>query len=275
MYYIKQTLLLIPCFFTILGGYCLLIEFFTFLDYQACIPSRKLSLIIVFCLSGIYWFFNKRHKSRIELKVNANRTKISIYFGDLFTQQGWKVIAVNEYFDHLVDDIHVARKSLHGKVLQLYWAGNSEQWYASIIKTLKEDSIHGSPEKRQNGNNPKFPIGTTATLKIQNDKFLFFVLSNTNPQNCEAKASFHSLCQAIQACLDKARSVCAGIPLNIPLIGAGLSRTGLSYYMLINIILSIVIECSQQNGITSQINIVLPKHLRQEIDLNIIKQSWR
>ena len=101
------------------------------------------------------------------------------------------------------------------------------------------------------------------------------MLSNTNPQNCEAKASFHSLCQAIQACLDKARSVCAGIPLNIPLIGAGLSRTGLSYYMLINIILSIVIECSQQNGITSQINIVLPKHLRQEIDLNIIKQSWR
>jgi len=274
MYYIKQIFLLIPCFFTVLGGYCLLIEFLTILDLQSYIPSRTLSILVVCCLSGAYWFFCKKHKSRIGLKINANRTEISVYFGDLFKQQGWKAIAVNEYFDHLLDDMHVAKKSLHGKALQLYWANNAEQWYTSIIDFLCRHSISGSPVKRECGNSLQFPIGTTAALNHQNNKFLFFALSYTNIKNYEAQASLQSLCEALKGCLNRARSVCAGEPLNLPLIGSGLSRTGLSYYMLINIILSIVIESSKEKEITSEINIVLPKDLRHEIDLNVIQQTW-
>ena len=71
-----------------------------------------------------------------------------------------------------------------------------------------------------------------------------------------------------------ARSVCADEPLNIPLMGSGLSRVGIKGNILIHLILTAIIEETKINKVTSEIRIVLPEDKASEICLNTLQKDW-
>lgn len=275
MYYFKQFIKWLLSFFTVIGVICALHEFIGLTSWKVpnCIQENILLFSII--ISTIYWYQNNKQKLKITKKINANRTKLTIMFGDLFTQTGWKVIGVNEYFDNKVDNSHVAEKSLHGQVLSNYWKNNEEQWYREVIEQANKQNIALPSVNRKSGKNIKFPIGTVIPIQQANNRFLFVSLSHTNINSLEAYSSIESLFISVQKVYQSARSVCASEPLNIPLLGAGLSRTGLSVYVIIDIIILLAIEETKKRGITQEINIIIPKHLHNEIDLDVIEKSWR
>jgi len=100
----------------------------------------------------------------VEITSNAIDATITIIFGDLFAQDGCKVVSVNDFFDSAVDDRHVASKSLHGLMLTRCWARSKANWDDQVERELAgipptEDVARPSPGKPK-----RYAIGTTASV---------------------------------------------------------------------------------------------------------------
>ena len=226
--------------------------------------------IIWLIIDGIW--FSGFLKHSIEIKSNGFDTRIVIKFGDIFQEEGWRAIAVNDFFDSIVDDRFVSSKSLHGILLQKYWAGNIDDWNRQVDQQLTDTPF--SSEDRSEGNQKRFTLGTTAAVRKDGNKFLCVALSRTDISNQEAKASSSDLHQAVRGLLQKARSVCGDEPLSIPLMGSGLSRVGIKNNILVDLILTAIFEETKNNKVTSEIRIVLPKDKASEINLASLQKDW-
>ncbi|NOT02162.1 MAG: hypothetical protein HOP29_16250 [Phycisphaerales bacterium] len=229
---------------------------------------------IWFAVDG--WCVTGFLKRTIEITSNAFDTPITIMFGDVFAQEGYKAVSVNEFFDSAVDEMHVAGNSLHGLMLTQYWAGNTADWDKQVAQNLANtppvDAVGTRPAP---GKPNRYAIGTTASVSRNGHGFLCVVLTKTCTTSIEASASSDDLQHAVRGLLTKARSVCSGNPLNIPLLGSGLARTGIKPNILVDLILLAIFEESRTRKITNHIRIVLPKAMRRRIDLTTIQKDWR
>ena len=82
-------------------------------------PNQSLWLILLILLGGfaivflctLFLYLAMRHKG---YKTKVNGKPVSIIVGDLFKQEGFKVIPFNERFDTKVDDVIIAHRTLNG-----------------------------------------------------------------------------------------------------------------------------------------------------------------
>ncbi|MAX37951.1 MAG: hypothetical protein CME33_15455 [Gimesia sp.] len=244
------------------------ITFFGFLSLSIVLA------IIWFLING--FFFSGFLKNSLVIKSNGFDTKIHILFGDLFKQDGWSMIAVNEYFDSKVDEKHVASNSLHGVMLSRYWAGNTEDFDKQVqtelraVKPLKSNS-----KSTKSGNTVKYPVGTTAAVNQGEQKFLCVVLTKTDPTTLKVSADSLALHKSLRGGLCKARTICAGKPLNIPLIGSGIAGTGIKTNIIVDLILLAIFEETKSQKITNEIRIILPIQKKKDIDLVTLQKDWQ
>ena len=226
--------------------------------------------LLVFVVDG--HFVGGFLKSKLVISSNSFDTRIMIKFGNIFDQDGVKAIAVNNFFDSIVDDALVSRRSLHGEVIERYWRGNSAQWQKDIYDDLGDRKFENIP--RENGNRRRYQIGTTARATAQDEEFLFVALGETNPDDNVANATAASLISSVRELLVRARAVCANRPLNLPLMGSGLSRVGGKNAVLVDLILTAIFEETKANKVADSIVLVLPVDKRSEIDLGETQRSW-
>lgn len=73
-------------------------------------------ILLVICY--IYIWYKSNNINNLELNIEGS--PLEIKFGDLFEEDGLKVIAFNEYFDTQVDNIIIARNSLNGFFIENY-----------------------------------------------------------------------------------------------------------------------------------------------------------
>lgn len=227
--------------------------------------------LIFYLIDGIYWRGFLRASITLKNKT-FDGTEVQIKFGDFFEHDGYHVVAVNEFFDSEVDDRHVAESSLHGQMIKKYWT-SSQDWYDQITKSVshsKIETISRIPPARCD----RYPIATTSVVQSSGKKFICVALSHTNLENLQAKAYFDDLLQTLEATLECGRSVCANKPLNFPIIGGSLSRTGISRNMLLNILLMKIFEESKKAHVTNKIRIILPYQDFSRYNLNTIKSEW-
>jgi len=84
------------------------------------ISLSLLQFIAVVLIPGVVWFlvngfwFSGFLKSEVKIPNSVNGTEITVKFGDIFKENGWKAVAVNDFFDNRVDEDLVSSKSLHG-----------------------------------------------------------------------------------------------------------------------------------------------------------------
>lgn len=277
-YLLKKTAWYYPrSFFAALGAIWLFVEPVLGLTGNTVDLSYG-ELILYAFLAGLVWLFidgiwiSGFYRTDINIKSSGFDTNINVKFGDLFEQDGWMAIAVNDFFDSQVDEEHISSKSLHGILLKKYWGGNIADWDAQVSKQLS--SMMPEVVERNSGKKDKFPIGTTAAVYKDGVKFLCVVLTNTCTNTLQTSANSSELNKAIRGCLAKARSVCAGESLNIPLMGSGLARIGIKSNILVDLILTAVFEETKGGKITNEIRIILPWNKISEINLVTLKKNW-
>jgi len=237
-------------------------------------------LLFIALILAVIWFLVNGYyidgflKQTIVLSSNAFDTKIVIKFGDLFSQDGWKAIPVNEFFDSIVDGRHVSSKSLHGILINKYWNGETEDWDQQVKNSLSGSNlIEDVP--RNSGNTQKYAIGSTAVVRKNNNCFFCVALTKTNTNTLQASATPSELHQSLIGLLVKAREFCSGSPLNIPLFGSGLARTNIRPNIIVNLILLAIFEESKKEKITDEIRIIIPKSKKKDVDLSTIYKNWR
>lgn len=74
-----------------------------------------LVLFLTLVLVYLCMWYNANNQS--ETTININNSKLVIKIGDIFQEQGLKVIAFNEYFDTTVDNIIISENTINGKFI--------------------------------------------------------------------------------------------------------------------------------------------------------------
>ncbi len=240
------------------------------------IPGVKiegpLPLIIVICVSVFYGLKKVWKPSRIEIKVANSNTTIEVLFGDLFEQDGIRAIAVNEFFDSKLGK-PVSDNSLHGIFLKKCFGGHPESFDKQVDEQLKE--IKSSEIKKVEGKTKYFPIGTIALITVDQDKYLAFAFSKTEPDTCKAYADVTMMWVALHQLWQRARNESSGHPLNLPLVGSGLSGLGLPTRDLLNLIILSAITETKAKQVTNRIRIVLRRDRFEELDLRDVEEHWK
>jgi hypothetical protein len=216
--------------------------------------------------------------SEIIRSISLSGASVEICKGDILEEDGWRVIAVNEYFDCIVDGMVVAPTSLHGKVLAEFSADELNEWNQKVAgelegrgKPLQSSQVRRNPQSKS----IQYPIGSTVAMKKNGHKFLFVALTHTNLTTDQVSAEPSDLSLAIKGVLQEARKYCGGEPLVMPLMGSGLGRVKMYPNMLLHYIIQAVIEECSTEKITENIKIVIhPKNFKQ-IDLSIVSKFWR
>lgn len=209
--------------------------------------------------------------SKISMPIAHTNTCFEILFGDLFQQPGIRAIAVTEYFDSQIGR-PVSDKSLHGMLIQNVLGGHTEAFDKSVNEELR--GIEGQTTAKKEGKNKAFPIGTTALIPFNQDRYLLFALTRADVENCKADADVADMWKALHAMWQRARIESGGHDVNLPLVGGGLSGIGLPARDLLNLLILSAITETKSKEITQTIRIVLHRNLLAQIDLREVKKYW-
>lgn len=208
------------------------------------------------------------YKSRLVLIINSK--KVNIYFGDIFETNGLKLIPFNEYFDTLVDDLIISKKSLNGKFIEKFYS-DVTQLDSYISEALKLKS-HELNSNRSKGKKEKYALGTT--IEIEHE-YLLSAFTHFDERN-RAFLDKGEYLQYLNNMWDEVNVIYASRNINIPLIGSGITRVGASMTLqdyLEQILFSIKFSNIKMDH-TSCINIILNESIKDEINLFNIKNNF-
>lgn len=226
------------------------------------------AIVFVSAVIGLLRCWPRKH---VKLQVPASDSLIEIRFGNIFNSEGVIVIPVNEYFDGLLGD-HVSENSLHGTFIKDVLGGQSSAFFELTSAAL--ESVEAEEVERKSGRNKKYPIGTVASLDVNENRFLLAALSRTDIETLKASATVHELWDCLAGIWWAVRTYSNGNYVSIPLLGSGLSGVGLPPKNLVELILTSFLYYTKKEKITDKVTLVLHTKLKREIDLETIKRSW-
>lgn len=183
------------------------------------------ALIFVVLLITIFLFMWLSANKVENAELYINQTKVNIKIGDIFAQkqETLKVIGVNDFYDTIADDRIIAKNSLHGKFLKLVEnekVGNLE----SLEKAITGDEIlnqfvNCEEKSRKRGRTKRYQLGSV----LEYESYVLTASTKFNEYN-EAFLSAEEYTNFLMSFWKNIDSVYAGKTINIPLMGAGITR---------------------------------------------------
>lgn len=251
------------------------------LDTDEYLKTHTFVLGVVLLIASAFWgiCFLLFKKKQIRLSINK-RTKLSIHYGDLFNENGIRVIPVNEYFDtHLGDGI-IAPNTIHGKFLvrlkpHITELKNMIDAQLALKETLppnrKRTLVEGLPQKR-------YPLGTTIRITINNQTYLLVAVTRFNAnEHVEVDDSeYMGIMQKMFSSVEQLNNTQI---VNIPLIGGGQAGFNYSNMQLLNMMAQAAC-LTDRLAVVNGINIILynSQSIKDSINLNVIKtlfENWK
>ena len=214
--------------------------------------------------------FVANKKARVTLKIN--NSKVNVFFGDIFSQKGYKIIAFNEYFDTIVDDRLISENSLNGQYIKKYVPDVAELDKLIIRdRHIKEPLYSVTNASKKYGKRTKYHLGVIC----KNGDYFLLAFSHFDEQN----RAYLSL-QEYTACLMKMWSeidaLYGGKTVSIPLLGSGITRfrdCEMTNQELLEIILWTLKISKVKFTYPSTMNIVLSESCKGKIDLYSLKEE--
>ena len=100
------------------------------------------------------------------ITINIDGSTVNIKSGDLFEEQGFKVIPFNEYFDTQVDDKIIANSSLNGIFIKKYLKWTEEELDTYINEnTYDKDILNSNSNRKFGGKIKQFKLSTIIVYK--------------------------------------------------------------------------------------------------------------
>jgi len=171
-------------------------------------------LIILYCT--LWWFSNKK----THINLNIEGSPVEIKFGDIFKEEGLKVIAFNEYFDTLVDNKVIAENTLNGFFIKNFIENVSlfdEQIYNDLHL---QEKVIGTNENRLLGKKTKYKLGSIFKYESQ---YLLTAFSRFDDKN-RAHLSMQDYISCLLEFWNEIDIIYAGRTIVIPLLGSGITR---------------------------------------------------
>lgn len=187
------------------------------------IPDKyKIAAGIAFALlhAALYvgiWIWSNKLQN-VSLEIEGSTVKIKV--GDIFQQDGFKVIAFNEHFDTLVDDKIIAKRSLNGIFIENH-AGVSIAELDQHIERYRfeKDEIEETGVQRLTGKTTKYKIGTICVF----NEFLLAAFAKFDESN-RAVLTMPEYLEFLINFWDRVNKVYAQRSVSTTIFGSGITR---------------------------------------------------
>ncbi|MFP5039941.1 macro domain-containing protein [Parasediminibacterium sp. JCM 36343] len=231
--------------------------FVDILDSFKCLDKKTLSLhwlVPLFLIGIIAVIFTRRPVKKIRYKSPSHDLIIEVCIGDLFKIPGQKIISTNTTFDTDISSGIISINSLQGQFTQKFYPGDLPKLDKEI-----ELGLQGIPYTvitKKSGKTHRYEFGTTIKLKLADQYFYWFAMSDLNESNTatttqmDVNKSLDGLWAFIETKGEKLDTV-------IPLIGSGLGRLTTSRKKLIALIAQSFINASEKRIFSNKLTIVV------------------
>ena len=183
-------------------------------DYKISVGiGIALILLIIYIIKWIIANFQDK------TTLSINNSTMIVKTGDIFEEDGLKVIAFNEYFDTQVDNKIVAENTLNG--IYIKSKVNNVNELDNLIETdvNLHTKIIQNNDSRTNGKKKKYELGTI----FQNNDYLLTAFTKFDNDN----KAYLNMCDYINFLLkfwNEIDIIYAGRSVSIPLLGSGITR---------------------------------------------------
>lgn len=155
---------------------------------------------------------------RDSINLTIRQTLVSVESGDIFEAQGLRVIGCDTHFDTRIDDVVIAKKSLHGQLFLNH--GKIEE----IEKVIEKEALRLGISKNDDGQYD-FPLGTIIRYdsSVDNHTYLMLALTELNA-DYEAHTNMAKFEHMLMKMWKEIDRVYASNDIALPLLGAGIAR---------------------------------------------------
>lgn len=176
--------------------------------------------IFVVCLSILYVGIWHRLNKLQSIELSVEGSTVTVKTGDIFAEDGLKVIAFNEYFDTQVDDKIISSNSLNGRFIKEHLRGSLYELDEHISTYhFEKEEIIGENEERETGKKIKFDLGT---ISVYHD-FLLTAFTHFDQYN-RANLTMPEYLRFLITFWDKVNRVYAQRSVSVPIFGSGITR---------------------------------------------------
>ena len=164
----------------------------------------------------VYVAIGKVFKNAVSLSIR--QTDVVINCNDIFAADGFRVIGCDTHFDTRVDDIIIAKKSLHGQLVLEH--GKKED----IEKAVEAEAVRLGLKKNRDGLY-NFPLGTVIRYNssIDNHTYLLLAMAELN-SDYEVHTNMAQYELMLMKMWKEINRVYANNNISLPLLGAGIVR---------------------------------------------------
>ncbi|BEM63576.1 hypothetical protein SME23J_26030 [Serratia marcescens] len=187
------------------------------------IPTENkitLGVIFLFILSLLYFGIWLKSNNLMEVNLDVEGSIVTVKAGDLFQQDGFKVIAFNEYFDTQVDDNIISHKSLNGLYIDNHLSDSIPDLDERITNfKFDEDETLEVNHQRKIGKKQKYSLGTI----FVNEDYLLTAFSKFDDKN-RAFLTMPDYLGFLINFWDKVNRIYAQKSVSVPIFGSGITR---------------------------------------------------
>jgi hypothetical protein len=237
--------------------------------------QKFFSLVFISVVIGLYRIASPR-----EITLKHSSSVIRVAFGDLFLQEGFKVIPVSRYFF----ETEIVETSLQNMVIRKFIQSEEgekglRKYKECLLASLKNKNFEETFRQVTKQKERVYPLGTTALIELKSEKFLLFAVTQTElkgcipPDNCNVT----DMWTALEEFWREARIHARGQAVNLPLLGSGITGINLSPIRILELNLLAILNSIVEGGkiTTSEIRIILHHNYFEDIDLDQIAALWK
>lgn len=224
----------------------------------------KLSGIIVFLIFAVGIHAIKEEAKEKEARFKLNNTGVSVYIGDIFSpvENEISVIPVNEYYDTQVDDVIVAKKTLHGMYIERYWKDKVEELNGLISNDIVlSKSLIEVNKSRKLGKQQKYNIGSVVRI----NQFVLTAMTHFDNDN-KAYLQYSEYIEFLFSFWSNIDEIYANSDINIPVFGSGITRINGKVPSMQQLIETILWSLNESEFHGKKVNLIIYKDDAEQVD---------
>lgn len=205
-------------FIAVLSSFATLMSIFLDIPDSYKMPNAVRFIVVLFLIFILMWY-KANNLKKVSLKIN--QTKVNVLIGDIFKvkENELNVIGFNEYFDTKVDNRIVAESTLHGAFL----VRNSDKINEIDAKIQTDEVLNkyraGTNFQRVAGKQERYKLGSV----LETNSYILTAFSKFDKDN-KAYLYADDYLEFWMNFWKYIDEVYAGRTINIPLMGAGITR---------------------------------------------------
>ncbi len=237
---------------------------FIFVDIQneyKWIAATISALIFIIAFVVVLIYANTQNR----VDVGLCCANLTVKFGNLFSEDGIKVISCNEYFDSIVDEKLISSRTLHGQVMNTYIADIEDFDNKIIADSGCIHSVVGINTSKHDGKQTQYRLGTC----FKYDQFIFVAFSKFD-SHYQAYLDLPDYLFCLANFWAELNRVYNGENIVIPLMGSGLTRlanNSLTKQQQLQLFIDSLKYSNLSFAHNSRITIVLSNELKDKIKL--------